>query len=460
VKVRSLSTELLVSVSVLLVVFFGVTIVALDFVFRDVVETSMRDRLSIQVGALISASQEDENHTALAPEDEFQKAQTRFNSPGSGLYGEIRLNRGPQTWRSKSAAGTGITFPADMKLNERRVQELRLNDGSPVLALSYCVEWQFDDGNSAGFIYSVAENLDQYHAQLTRFRVNLFGGFGILITVLLVSFAFLFRRVLLPLRRIEQEIEQIEAGTLAEVGGGYPRELLGVTANLNALLRSERERLARYRNSLGNLAHSLKTPLAVMRNALGSGASRELPSAKQLDEQVTRMDDIVRYQLKRAAASGGLGLGAAPVDVAQVLEALRGALMKVYIERNLDCEVIVAPGSVFTGDREDFTEIAGNLLDNACKFGRHRVRVSAGPLEGTAHRRPGLMLAVEDDGPGVPVEDRQRVLERGARLDERVSGQGIGLSVVRELVEVYGGTAEIDQSALGGARITIRFPGI
>ena len=260
-QVRSLSTELLVSVSLLLVVFFGVTIVALDFVFRDLVETSMRDRLNIQIGALIAASQEDEPQTSLAPDSEFQNAQVRFNNPGSGLYGEIRLNHGPATWRSQSLAGTGLGFPSDMKLNERRLNEIQRKDGSAVLALSYCIEWQFETGKSAGFIYSVAENLDPYHAQLNRFRVNLFGGFGILIAVLVVSFGILFRRVLRPLRRIEHEIEEIEVGAIAEVGGGYPRELLGVTANLNALLRSERERLARYRNSLGNLAHSLKTPL-------------------------------------------------------------------------------------------------------------------------------------------------------------------------------------------------------
>jgi two-component system sensor histidine kinase PhoQ len=458
-RIRSLSTELLVSVSLLLIVFFGVTVVALDFVFRDLVETSMRDRLNIQIGALIAASIEDEPQTALAPDSEFQNAQVRFNNPGSGLYGEIRLNRGPSTWRSKSLAGTGLEFPDDMKINERRLKEMRRTDGSEVLALSYCIEWQFETGKSAGFIYSVAENLEQYHAQLNRFRVNLFGGFGILIAVLVISFGILFRRVLRPLRRIEHEIEEIEVGAIAEVGGGYPRELEGVTANLNALLRSERERLARYRNSLGNLAHSLKTPLAVMRNLLGTGALREHANARQLDEQVTRMDDIVRYQLKRAAASGGLGLGAAPVDVAEALEALRGALLKVYIERNLQFDLTVAPGCTFIGDREDFTEIAGNLVDNACKFSRRHVRVAATPLEETARRR-GLMLVVEDDGPGVPAENRARVLERGARLDERVSGQGIGLSVVRELVEVYGGTVAIEDSDLGGARVTVKLPGV
>ena len=139
--------------------------------------------------------------------------------------------------------------------------------------------------------------------------------------LLLGALAFLLRRLLAPLRRVEREIEEIEAGRMTELGTGYPRELLGVTTNLNALLRGERERLARYRNTLGNLAHSFKTPLAVMRNLLGGTQARDLPVARQLDEQVGRMDDIVKYQLKRAAASGGTGLGTAPIDVRSALEA-------------------------------------------------------------------------------------------------------------------------------------------
>ncbi len=137
----------------------------------------------------------------------------------------------------------------------------------------------------------------------------MFGWFGALMVLLLGALAVLLRRLLAPLRRVEREIESIEAGVLTELGGGYPRELLGITTNLNALLRSERERLARYRNTLGNLAHSFKTPLAVMRNLLSTQGGREITVVRQLDEQVGRMDDIVKYQLRRAAAAGGTGPG-------------------------------------------------------------------------------------------------------------------------------------------------------
>ena len=452
---HSLSTRLLASVSVLLVLFFGITIVALDLVFRNLAERSARDRLEIQVLALISASEEEANF-GLQPAE--QLAEMRFNNPGSGLYGEIARSDGYVSWRSPSMAGTGLELAPELEPGERWFGELRAADGSTVLVLSRAIEWEFSKRRTRSFVYSVAESQAPYYAQLNRLRVQMFGWFGVLMLLLLGALAILLRRLLSPLRRVEREIEAIEVGNMMELGGGYPRELLGITANLNALLRSERDRLQRYRNTLGNLAHSFKTPLAVMRNLLGTTAGRELSVARQLDEQVARMDDIVKYQLKRAAASGGTGLGTAPVDVRQALEALRGALLKVYMDRAIACELTVAEGCLYFGDSEDLTEMAGNLLDNAFKWARTRVRITASRLSEPGARREGLQIVVEDDGPGIPPAERARVLDRGARLDERVSGQGIGLSVVREVAKLNGGTLSIGDSDLGGALIEIRLP--
>jgi two-component system sensor histidine kinase PhoQ len=452
---RSLSARLLAAVSVLLLVFFGITIAALDFVFRDLSEQTMRDRLEGQLLALISASDEDSSGD-LQPAPE--KTEERLKNPSSGLYGEIVRSDGYPVWRSNSLTGTGLDFKTNLRSGERAYATLRRADGAPVRALSRSIDWQFEDGVTRAFVFSVAEDLQPYYASLTRFRGRLFGGFAVLMALLLGSQAILLRQVLAPLRRVEREIGEIEGGARTELGGGYPRELLGITTNLNALLRSERERLARYRNTLGNLAHSFKTPLAVMRNLLASPQATSLPVARQLDEQVGRMDDIVKYQLKRAAASGGTGLGNAPVDVRENLEALRGALLKVYVERGIECELAVDTGCMFIGDREDLTEIAGNLLDNAFKWARSRIRMTARRLTAPGARREGLALCVEDDGPGIPPKQRGNVLGRGTRLDERVSGQGIGLSVVRELVALNGGSIVIEDSPLGGARIEIVLP--
>jgi two-component system sensor histidine kinase PhoQ len=218
---------------------------------------------------------------------------------------------------------------------------------------------------------------------------------------------------------------------------------------MNALLRSDRERLLRYRNTLGNLAHSLKTPLAV---------ARSLATTPQLQEQITRMDDIVGYQLKRAAMSGGAGLGSAPIEVAGVIESLRVTLQKVYADKGIDIQLQVDANARYIGDQGDLLEIAGNILDNACKWCRTQVLLTAAPLITPGTRREGLILIIEDDGPGIAIEKREHVLKRGARLDERVSGQGIGLSVVQEVAQLSGGSVNIDTSSLGGAKITVRLP--
>jgi two-component system sensor histidine kinase PhoQ len=451
---QSLRTRLLVSVTVLLTIFIAVAMVILDFGFRDLSDREMRRRLEVQLLALISAS-DDQTIGELRP---VQLAETRFENPSSGLYGEIYRDK-DYSWSSKSMRGTGLRFPRDLRPGEPRFQKLRRSDGAQVLAASRRIEWQFDETTSFSFIYSVAEDLAPYEVQLATFRGYSIGFFLVLMALLLGVLPVILRRLLEPLRRVQREIEAIEAGRITEVGAGYPRELLGITSNLNTLLRSERERLTRYRNTLGNLAHSFKTPLAVMRNLLSTEQLRALPIARQLDEQVGRMDDIVKYQLRRAAASGGTsGLGTAPVDVAVTADSLRGALLKVYAARGIRCEVKVAEGCVYIGDQEDLTEMAGNLMDNAFKWARSQVRVTAHRLSKADTRRDGLRLVIEDDGPGIPESERSRVLNRGARLDERVSGQGIGLSVVRELVQLNGGTIRIEDSDLGGARIEVLLP--
>ncbi len=189
---RSLSTRLLASVSVLLVVFFGITIAALDFVFRDLSEQTMRDRLEGQLLALITASEEDDS-AGLQPSPE--KTEERLKNPGSGLYGEILRSDGYPSWRSNSLTGTGLDFKTNLRSGERLYVQLRRADGAPVRALSRSIDWQFEDGVTRAFVFSVAEDLQPYYASLARFRGRLFGWFGILMILLIGSFAVLLRRV-------------------------------------------------------------------------------------------------------------------------------------------------------------------------------------------------------------------------------------------------------------------------
>jgi two-component system sensor histidine kinase PhoQ len=448
----SLSGRLLASVSVLLLLFFAITIVALDLVFRDLSERALRERLDVQLIALIAASDEVDDHV-LKPTSDL--AEVRYANPGSGLYGEIVDTDSHVLWRSDSTTGTGVDFGPPVATGDRRLHRARIENGTEVLVLSVGLNWEFNDGASRHFTFSVAESLVPYYAQLARLRGQLTGWFTALALALLVAFWALLRGVLKPLRRIEREIEDIEAGRRHELGTGYPRELEGVTANLNTLLASERERGERYRRTLGNLAHSLKTPLAVMRTLLDEPPSERGGGVDELDAQIGRMDEIVSHQLRRAAAAGGSALGDAPLEVDAVLRPLVAALEKVHADRAIHCRIDVAAATLYAGDRGDLTEVAGNLLDNAFKWGRQTVVIHARSLSEPGRRRAGVELTVDDDGPGIPVADRPRVLERGTRLDERSPGQGIGLAVVRELVESNGGSIEISTARLGGMRVRV-----
>jgi len=458
---QSLSTRLLIAVSLLLAVFFGATSWVLDEVFQETSRKAISDRLDVESLALIAASEEAPGRM-LTPDK--QLVDPRFMQPNSGLYAEVWAGDKQLPWRSPSLLGNELKFNRTVHPGQRKLAELTASNGTRVMALSVGLSWEFTTGKSRNMVFSVAESMEHFYAQQRSFRFNLFGGFAVMSLLLLAALALMFRRVLQPLRQLETEIAGIEAGDIVELSAGYPRELVGVTENMNMLLRGERERLARYRKSLGNLAHSLKTPLSVMRNVLSerSQADEQAVPAEQirhLDEQVDRMDEIVRYQLKRAAASAGLALGTAALMMNEVAQPLVKTLQKVYLDRHMHCEMQIANGCAFSGDRGDLMEILGNLLDNAFKYGRSQVQLHISNIAVTGSRRPGLLVIVEDDGPGIPADQRNKVLERGTRLDERAIGQGIGLSVVKELAELYRGTVTISESSLGGACVRLELLG-
>jgi two-component system, OmpR family, sensor histidine kinase PhoQ len=445
---RSLRTRLLLALAVLLLVGAAAAAFALDALYRNLGLRALQEVLDAQVIALISTA-EIEPDGRLVPQN---LAEPRLATPGSGLYAEILGSRG--SWRSPSAVGSGLNLAADPKPGERRIEHARLADGTHVLGLSLGIRWQPEEGEPRDFLLRAAQSLEPWYRELLRVRASLATGFLLFALLLLGGLAMALRFSLKPLGRLEREIADIEAGRRDALGGAWPRELAGVTGNLNALLVGERKRLERYRTTLGNLAHSLKTPLAAMRGLLERGET----TPEAMTPQVDRMQDIVQHQLKRAVF-GGSAATLTDLAVLEPLEQLRAALTKVYADRNVKTTIAVAPGTAYPIDAGDFLELAGNLMDNAWKYCRDSIAVRATPWTAAGWRRPGLVLDIEDNGRGIPPAERSRVLERGARADETISGQGIGLSVAREIAAAYSGTLEIGDSRLGGARVSLRLPG-
>ncbi|HSD70253.1 MAG TPA: ATP-binding protein [Woeseiaceae bacterium] len=445
----SLSSRLLISVSLLLLFFFSVTIVVLDIAFRKAGEQAQQDILDGQLMSLLAAAEPNIYGELQMPPD---LPEPRFSSVDSGLYGELRDDSGEPVWKSQSALGLNLPYGERPASGQHRFSRVMLDDGTPLMALSLSVEWELANGELRPYTFSVAESLDSYNAQLARFRGQLFGWFAAVAIIMLFSISLVMRGLLRPLRQIEREIGEVEEGKRGTLSSDFPAELQGVARNLNLLIGSERARSERYRNTLDNLAHSLKTPLAAILSVVTEQPRNEGNS--RIEQQVQRMNDIVRYQLRKPATYVSDTLGLAPVAVDAELGRLVDALRKVYREKQPDIRLDLGSEVRFRGDMGDFMELAGNLLDNACKWCRKVVefRIRGGGPDDVAG---SLHLTVSDDGPGIPEEAASQLMRRGVRLDESAPGHGIGLAVVNDIAASYGGKVEIGRSALGGTEIRV-----
>ncbi|MCB1768284.1 MAG: hypothetical protein KDJ31_01075 [Candidatus Competibacteraceae bacterium] len=448
---HSLSGRLLIAASVVLAAFLGLTGLTLDRAFQESALAAVQDRLQAQVYILLGAVDMDAFDRLTLPQ---ALPEARFSTPDSGLYADVMDAKGNLVWRSPSLLGMALPFfPAVRDPGDIQFAPLNSSDGAPLFLLAFTVSWEIAPNQYRLYTFRVAETQWNFLDQLWSFRRSLWGWLLASTGVLLTVQGLILRWSLKPLRRVATEVTEIETGQRTELSNDYPEELRLLTINLNALVRQGRTLLERYRNALGDLAHSLKTPLAVLRGALDNSPSSE-ELRQVLGEQLERMNRTVDYQLQRAAASGRIALSA-PLPVAPLARRILDSLAKVYAERTLDLRCAVENNTVFHGDEGDLLEILGNLADNACKWAQRQVIVRAWSAE--REGQVELVIKVEDDGPGIPVEQAPLLLNRGQRADPTVAGHGIGLAVVRDLVEeVYDGKLEISRGILGGAQVCAR----
>ncbi len=437
----SLARRLLLASALLLVTFLGLAGAALDHAFRQSSERSTRDLLNSRVLGLLAAAD-------VTPDGSIEMRgdlpEERFYRPASGLYARIMDAGGQPVWISPSVAGWTAGPAAPVGPGQRVFDRVR-GEEADLARLRFGVEWELESGSLPSYTVEVTESLAAYAAELARFRREIGTWFAVLGLALVGLELWLLAYLLRPLGRAVDEISDMEAGRKDRLSENFPAEVQALTSRINDLVAQERSRTTRYRETLDNLAHSLKTPLAVLRSALSAKGA----PPPELAEPVDRIDDIVAYQLARATATGRLGLGeAVPID--ELAAATASALSKVHGEKLVRCDLRIPPGLTFLGARGDLAELLGNLMDNGWKW-------AAGKLRVTADANDGLNLIVEDDGPGLP-QDAEALLERGSRRDQRPGGQGIGLAVVRDIAADLGGAVETGTSPLGGARIAVRLP--
>ncbi len=443
----SLLARLLLGGALALAIALSLIALAVDRGFRGAAESALKERLESVVFLILSTIDLDEQGRPMVADS---LAEPRLDQPGSGLHAGAMTPFGE--WSSPSLVG--VTEPPRARLIERGEELFRgpAVDGTwYVYAIG--LGWEQSDGEIVDLTIWAAEDPGRFQGTVAGFRGDLWRWMMLAALLVIVAQLFILLLLLRPLRSVAQEVAEIEAGRRDALQHAYPRELQPLTANLNALLATERDNAAHYRRALADLAHALKTPLAVMRTRLDDRSTVDLGD---LSVAVDDMDLLLRRQLERAARSTRRTLNR-PIEVLPVVQRLGDSLARLYADRDLQVEVAGDRTVTARVDPRDLMELCGNLMDNAAKYGNGKLRVSVRPGR-QGNRQPGVEILVEDDGPGIRPERFGTLLARGVRDDERREGQGLGLAIAQELVDAYAGSLELLSSDLGGAAILVILP--
>jgi len=364
-----------------------------------------------------------------------------FQRQFSGHY--FRIDFSDRSWRSRSLWDRELLKPNDLGM------QTELGDGPQgQRLLIYRADYRRYGEN-----LSISVAMD-YQPILQSFRRMQWLGLGLggaALLLILIAQRYTVRRALRPLEQVRQQIVQLQQGRRTDLDAEVPEELESLVAQINHLLAHTEDTLKRSRNALGNLGHALKTPLAVLISLAGREELAAHPALRaSMREQLEQIEQRLSRELGRARLAGE-ALPGARFDCAQELPGLFATLAMIH-DRGLSLDWQAPAGLVLPRDREDLLELLGNLLDNACKWAEQKVQLTV------EENTEGYRLSVEDDGPGIDAERREVVLGRGTRLDEQVAGHGLGLGIVRDIIEAWNGRIELQDSPLGGLRVMVSLP--
>lgn len=317
------------------------------------------------------------------------------------------------------------------------------------------LEQLIDLGDNNRFYISVAGNAVEIANETRRFNAALLITFSLVGAALVASTIVQVRFGLRPLARLRQAVTDIRQGNAETIGDSFPIEVAPLAHELNQLLDANREIVNRARMQVGNLAHALKTPLSVLVN---ESEHDETPLAAKLREQTGIMKQQVQYYLDRARAAARAASIGSVTEIDPVIAAFLRTFPKIYRDRDVSFTSSGVEGLRFRGERQDFEDMVGNLIDNAGKWANSRVEISVEQIEAAPGATPSMRIIIDDDGPGLTPEQRREATRRGRRLDETRPGSGLGLSIVVDLAGLYGGAFALDESPLGGLRAAVVLP--
>ena len=452
-KIKSLKARLILSALLIIVVVLPLIGVTLNSAFEAQMKSAIHNELAAYSYSILAVA-EVEEHNLLMPEVLLEN---QFNVSESGLYAlitqenisvahENKPREQEILWLSNSLLGLDLPYHFPQPpLGQSLSDEINVN-GAPHLIYSFSASFStvVSDGEQA---FPVSIHIIKSQSDLLlvtgEFKHQLWLWLLVLMALLALIQMSWLAWTLKPLGILKAELQSVEQGKIAQLQGDYPLELEQVANQLNLLLNTEQNQRKRYRNALSDLAHSLKTPLAVMQSQGALSAA--------MVEQLSIINRTIEHQLKRAQSAGESAwhLG---ILVEPVADKLVAALEKIYRDKNLIIDIQADENAIFKGDEADLMELLGNMLDNACKAAKQQVRVKITTQTGQ------LIIKVEDDGGGIGVDQRDKILNRGIRADTYEQGHGIGLAIIRDLVASYQGELLIEESVeFGGALFILRF---
>jgi signal transduction histidine kinase len=454
----SLATRLFLSATAWVVMILLITGIILSSVYRDASERAFDRRLNLYLRTLIAeVATPDE-----PPDRQFQSlGEPLFELPLSGWYWQITRT---DAEKAETRASRSLWDKKLPKLEEHGAEltaaGIRIAYiGGPEGQSLRMVERPVDLGADGKFLVSVAGDASEIFDETRSFDYYLGGTLSALGIVLLLTTIFQVRFGLAPLKRISEAIADIRSGRAERLEGEFPVEIAPLARETNALIDANREIVERARTHVGNLAHAIKTPLSVIVNE--AAAHRVDSFASKVLEQADVMRDQVAHHLERARIAARVTIVGTVTEVAPAIEALRRTMEKIHRDRGIAIHLKADPLAKFRGERQDLEEMAGNLVDNACKWAASQVFIEVlaePPADSGAG--PRLRIIVDDDGRGLSAAERAQVSRRGQRLDESKPGSGLGLSIVVDLASLYGGSLSLADAPIGGLRAELVLPGV
>ncbi len=455
-RANSLALRLLISSAAWTLMILSVTAAILISLCRDFIEESFDQRLNQYLENIIAKAAPQGTLDVKRPDD---IGEPLFQKPLSGAYWQIRpADQGSEpVFKSDSLAGETYKTPSEIGIKPDSKQVRQGYIDGPEGQILRVLERDIDFGQeneSRIFSISVAFDMTEIDNESRYLTNTIVLTLALLGAGLLLATFFQVRFGLSPLQDIGKRIAAIRSGEETMLEGTPPDEILPLQEELNALIQANKSVVERARTHVGNLAHALKTPLSVIIN---EAASQNSDFAGKVSQQAALMRQQISHYLDRARIAAQIRPASGVTDVGAELNALSRALTKIYEARALSLEVDCPSGVRFFGEKQDFEEMAGNLMDNACKWARSSVVVKVETPAPQVGERT-FELIIEDDGPGLPEEFRRSAVKRGRRLDESVPGSGLGLSIVADLSDLYRGSLRLEEATSGGLRACLILP--